>query len=194
MTDRRSGTDRSYYISHEMIEDRMVARPTAECAECGAVDYLGGNPHLPPEIVVKKFAQKGWDITLHGRKSHCPKCAGKSKLNKGKASKVTTKKDPVAKPKNGGASPNPKIMRHLHQLLEEHFDEEQGDYQEGWSDREIAKRTDLSEEFVRRTRQEAYGDLKTPSELSRALSDCLEMQSMVEGLVKEVRTVIHKYR
>lgn len=55
--------------------------------------------------------------------------------------------------------PNPKIMRKVHELLGDYFDENAGKYRSGYSDDKVAKEANCSIVFVQRQREEAYGKL-----------------------------------
>lgn len=56
---------------------RIVRRARAYCG-CGARGEVPINNSLPPETIVKKFAERGWVRTGHARLC-CPRCAGRER-------------------------------------------------------------------------------------------------------------------
>jgi len=66
-----------------------------------------------------------------------------------------------------------KLSRKVIGLLEAHFGEESGLYESGWDDARIARETCASEEFVSRTRSEAFRDLAEPPEITRFREDLI---------------------
>jgi hypothetical protein len=54
---------------------RRVA--VVHCHDCGAVATLGikhAQTLLPPDVVAKKFAQRGWDLGTNSHRDLCPVC------------------------------------------------------------------------------------------------------------------------
>ena len=69
-------------------------------------------------------------------------------------------------------------LRKLFTLLEEKFDVASGQYAQDYSDERIAKETGISTEAVKSYRSSAFGKLRPPSELSKAVQDLADLESL----------------
>ena len=111
---------------------RTVARVT--CRKCGVSSSLGlSSPGglLPPNIITKKFEQKGWEIGANAQWDLCQSCANKEK--KMPVLNVVTPIKPVSTPSE---TPPREMSRDDRRVIfakldEVYLDEKRG-YDSGW--------------------------------------------------------------
>lgn len=158
--------------------------------ECSLCTGFGNTTYArlpPPEIIDKKFSQRGWRLDP----PICPTCLTAEKRAKTEA-KTTTKEQKVmlnvVKP-NGTLSDNPalkavsvdthKATAKMHQLLNLHFDIDEGRFSDGWDDERIAKDSGLSPTHVAEVRVVAYGELKEPGEITALRNDIKALNELI---------------
>lgn len=163
------------------------------CSECGAVGNVNFTNLPPPEMLDKKFLQKGWELDPNV----CPDCVVKRKKAKAAAKKeqaTMTTKTP------GALSDNPvlkavsadthKATAKMHQLLSLHFDPEEGHFAEGWDDERVSKESGISLTHVTEVRNIAYGELKEPEEITALRRDIKSLNDLIgETLVTAQKEV-----
>lgn len=187
-----------------------------KCSTCTEVGRLHLRALLPPEIIDKKFKQKGWSLDPH----ICPDCARKVKVGKlAKAAAVlvstevptieavepepeiqtTNEEQPVTmledSPTLRSVSANThKAAAMMHKLLNHHFDGDVGQYESGWNDERIAQETSLSVNHVAEIRALAYGDIKEPEavtalrgQLSKLETDITEMMAVAQREINDLK-------
>jgi hypothetical protein len=135
----------------------------------------------PPELMDKKFVQKGWELDPNV----CPDCVIKRKLAKAATKKEQQTMNTNTKP-NGALADNPvlkavsvdthKAQAKMHQLLTMHFDTDEGAYEDGWNDERISKESGISVTHVGEVRAIAYGDIKEPQEISKLRADIAKVE------------------
>lgn len=151
------------------------------CAEVGAVNFTS---LPPPEMLDKKFVQKGWELDPNV----CPTCVVKRKKAKAAAKKEQQKMTTSAKPA-GTLSDNPvlkavsadthKATAKMHQLLSVHFDADEGRFSEGWNDERISKESGIALTHVAEVRNIAYGELREPEEITALRKDIKSLNELV---------------
>lgn len=166
----------------------------AICTECGEVGSVNFTNLPPPELLDKKFIQKGWELDPNV----CPACVIKRKTAKSLAKKeqkiVTTTKP------NGTLADNPvlktvsadthRATAKMHQLLSLHFDVDEGAYAADWNDERISKESGISITHVTEVRNIAYGELKEPEEISLLRKDIKSLNDLIgETLVTAQKEV-----
>lgn len=165
------------------------------CSECGEVGNVNFTSLPPPEMLDKKFAQKGWELDPNV----CPTCVIKRKKAKAAAKKEQVKMNTATKTA-GTLSDNPvlktvsadthKATAKMHQLLSIHFDADEGLFAEGWNDERIAKETGLAATYVSEVRVIAYGDIKEPEEITALRADIKSLNELIsETLVTAQKEV-----
>lgn len=178
-TDPRSGTRSA----------RMI------CSGCGEVGSVNITSLPPPEMMDKKFVQKGWELDPNV----CPTCVVKRKKAKAVAKKEQTKMNTATKT-TGTLSDNPvlkavsadthKATAKMHQLLSIHFDADEGRFSEGWNDERISKESGISVVHVTEVRNIAYGELKEPEEITALRNEIKSLNELIsETLVTAQREV-----
>ena len=170
---------------------RTATLTCSKCPEIGHIIMTGSL--LPPELLDKKFGQKGWGVDPHV----CPTCVANTKAEK--AAKRQTKKEQTTMNVTKMAD-NPvlkavsvdthKATAKMHRLLTEYFDTEEGVFSEGWNDDRIAKESGMSASHVTEVRSLAYGELKEPDELVELKRDIKALNDLItETLVTAQKEV-----
>lgn len=167
----------------------------------------------PPEVIDKKFLQRGWKLDP----VVCPTCQDKARAAKSeakmeiKAAKVEietntntnntdTHVEEHTEMQNNGFNESTalkqvsidvhKATAKMHQLLVLNFDPDNGRYVDGWDDARIAKESNLSVAHVADVRGIAYGDLKEPDELTALRNDIKALNELItETLVAAQKEV-----
>lgn len=153
----------------------------AKCCNCGAAETLGGNAiGLPLDVAVKRFEQKGWDMSGGKReRDTCPKCV-EERDRAGKpivlgtvhpapqrvvepAALVPQMPTPVvADPPEPMARDDRRII--FAKLNDVYVDERVG-YSNGWSDQRVAEDLNVPRGWVKGVREENFGPEATSEEL-----------------------------
>ena len=154
------------------------------CSECGEVGTVNFTSLPPPEMLDKKFVQKGWELDPNV----CPTCVIKRKQAKAAAKKEQVKMNAASKP-NGTLSDNPvlkavsadthKATAKMHQMLSLHFDADEGKYAEGWDDERISKESGISVVHVSEVRNIAYGEIKEPEEITLLRKEIKSLNELI---------------
>ena len=154
------------------------------CAECGEVGSVNFTSLPPPEMLDKKFVQKGWETDPNV----CPTCVIKRKSAKAAAKKEQIKMTTNAKP-TGTLSDNPvlktisadthKATAKMHQLLSLHFDAEEGRFSDEWNDERVSKESGISITHVTEVRNIAYGEIKEPEEITKLRNDIKALNELI---------------
>lgn len=163
-------------LQFDMRTSVRTARMT--CSECDTTGSVRLVSLLPPEVIDKKFVQKGWELDPNV----CPNCVGK-KVKAKKEQKMATAKpngalaeDPVLKAVSANTH---KAQAKMHQLLCTYFDEEEGTFSPGWNDERIAKESGMALTHVIDVREQGYGPLKEPEEVTKLKSDIKALNDLV---------------
>lgn len=153
------------------------------CGECGEEGSVNFTNLPPPEMLDKKFVQKGWELDPNV----CPTCVIKRKKAKAAAKKEQQKMNTTKT--NSTLSDNPvlkavsadthKATAKMHQLLSLHFDADDGRFAEGWDDERISKESGISVTHVTEVRNIAYGELKEPEEITLLRKDIKSLNDLI---------------
>lgn len=151
------------------------------CKECDFVGSMTVKVLPPPELMDKKFTQKGWELDPNV----CPNCVIKKKLAKAATKKEQQDMNMNAKP-NGALAEHPvlkavsadthRATAKMHQLLTMHFDPDKGAYEDSWSDERVSKESGISVTHVGEVRAIAYGDIKEPQEITKLRADIAKVE------------------
>lgn len=166
------------------------------CSECGEVGCVNITSLPPPEMLDKKFVQKGWELDPNV----CPTCVIKRKKAKAAAKKEQQKMTTTNTKPNGTLSDNPtlkavsadahKATAKMHQLLSLHFDTDTGTFADGWNDERISKESGISLTHITEVRNIAYGELKEPEEITLLRKDINALNELIgETLVTAQKEV-----
>ena len=161
------------------------------CAYCPAAVEVWTNSIFPEDAIAKRFQRKGWPVKLTTRRPACPEC-----VIKFKARNARKEIDMAAPKQKMDILPNPKLQRQIFGLLEDHFDDNRGQYDSGWSDSKVAEETGASEAVVSKIRLEAFGEIRLDPALARLQSDLDAHSQLVDELRKEgeeLRTRVERH-
>ena len=173
---------------------RQARMMCSHCDKSGAVNIT---KLLPPDIIDKKFSQKGWKIDPHV----CPTCVAKEKKARAVTKKERQQMSNVTPAKSNGTMANNPVLKavsgdahkataKMHQLLVLNFDADEGRYAEGWDDERVAKESGLSLTHVTEVRNIAYGELKEPEEIAALRKDIKALNDLIgETLVTAQKEV-----
>lgn len=157
---------------------------------CQPIASIGGGKNLPPDVIERKIIQKGW--THRGDRWYCPHCSKGSKAMK--AEQIATEAEIKAISDRMDA----KVMRRTISAIEDVFDEVRMLYAGAESDATVAKRLDMSPEFVAKVRREAFGELAEDPELAKVRGELLVLKediSRAEGkLLDKVAAILDPIR
>lgn len=183
-----------------------VARIT--CSQCKENSNTTYTRLPPPEVIDKKFLQRGWELDP----AVCPQCQSKARAAKAEAkaeaktakietnTQNTTHVQEQTKMQNNDFANSAalkqvsmdvhKATAKMHQLLVLHFDPDNGSYAEGWNDERIAKESSLAVAHVADVRSIAYGDIKEPEEITALRRDIKALNELItETLVAAQKEV-----
>lgn len=144
---------------------RVVAKLRCSADDCDNTDTVKHRAVIPPEVLDKRFLQKGWKLDP----ALCPACVQRPKEER-MASEATTVSA-------AAGLAQAKVFK----LLSQHFSEETGRYSNGYSDDKIAKETGCALVFVQQCRAQCFGDLKEDPAIAELRNDI----GALEGLIAE---------
>ena len=199
-------------VTNDDAPDRHKKLWRITCTKCGHNEDHGWGPRTPPDQMVKNMKNKGWECG--GKKPiTCPDCikAEKEAKRQEREAKPKKEKKPMATVQTAetarqAPAPNPKIARKVYALLEEFFEEANGQYTHDYTDERVAAEVGTSTHVVQTLRREAYGELKEDPRirqlrtkilnmeetLSNALSDISRMEKNLVDLKKELNSLPKK--
>lgn len=157
-------------VSRFMRKDAPENRAySIRCRECGEKEQLlPSNPSgtLPPEMVSKKFTQRGWRVGSTPRKDLCPDCQKRPKVECEEVRVAKVDKNLRAEiidlhPKK--EEPVKTLDRETRRIilakLNEVYGDERSGYHQGWSDERVARDLGIQGSWVTDLRYENFGDL-----------------------------------
>ncbi len=141
--------------------------------DCGASDSIRARGNTPTEVIGQRFRQRGWQVDAPGKKAACRECQMKKTAN--------------------GAAPTSAAQISMVasvRLLDEHFDKENGRYEQGWSDASIAKQVGLAETAIASLRETAYGPLAVDPEIAKIEHEVSKVSQRVDQSQRELGGLI----
>lgn len=189
---------RGFESSTVLRGDKWVVVSQLRCRHCGALDSVGtGSGHaFPPEVVMKKMAQRGWTVGANPSRDVCPDCQKKEKPVVLKVVEQTAEPPKAEPPRQMGRDDR----RIIFAKLEDTYVDEKVGYSSGWSDQKVASDLGVPRAWVVGIREEMFGSLGTNPEMEEFLrqADAIlaesrdvlrkaeEVRDAVLGMVKEV--------
>lgn len=165
----------------EILSSKNGVSARMECACCGGHDQWGLNKLPPPDIVLKHFTQKGWNLR---KRPICPECQAKKRIKPVSVSpiKVANQAEPSDAAK--------KAKRLIYQALEDYYDDSKKAYRPGHSDETIAKEVGAAVEFVKSIRETDFGPLAAPTEVQAMLEKISGAETTVATLRREFDAMV----
>ncbi len=133
-----------------------------KCTQCGSEDHWSAANMVGPQTALPKIIQLGWGV---GRKLLCPMCVRKFR-HKPKVNvmgNTPQSKDTADVKAFDDAKRNKRLVI---LALEDYYDEHRKQYRPDKSDAVIAAELNLSVKFIASVREEFYGKLAEPEEIS----------------------------
>jgi len=143
-----------FRMTTDLLEGRYARYQSATCRECG---YEGifldtTKKGAPPEMVKKKFQQKGWEMGQRSTDDECPKCVGKKREMSPAQKRAAFCRINSIKPRPDNATPKEKPMKaeqprqptqadktRIRRELMDYYDEALGLYLDDFSDRKLGE-------------------------------------------------------
>lgn len=178
------------------MSGQSVAVRVIRCSEtgCGFEGEIIDPKHLPPNVIAKKFQQRGWSVGANDRHDICPSCvkrrteerrARKNRHQEPSATAITT--EPPAMPPAYNQPPKPiepiepgtpnapaEMSRDDRRIIfaklnDVYLDEERG-YQAPWTDTAIAASLNCPQAWVAEVREQNFGPASDNSEVRDILA------------------------
>lgn len=180
----------------------------ATCSACGSRDYVGKSHdmRLPSTVIAAKFTEKGWSLGPTAKKNRCPRCRhpnatlmGTTIVGEGFEVPLITTEIPSEPPATKETetmavlpSQKPRQLtgaetRQVSALLEEHFDEKNGKYDEKWDDQVIADKVNVPRASVANLRIEGWGQIRAFPDVEALKSEAIELRSMLNDFDHRIR-------
>ena len=149
----------------------QVAR--IECVQCGSRCEWQYPTRMPPEGIKKYFNAHGWSLR---NRTTCPDCMKSKKERKQMATVTPINPDPTPSFDAKAA------RREAHDLIAITFDISAGQYKDDYSDQRIAIETGVAVDWVKQRREDDFGPLKEPGELSVMRKELAEVEAVVAAI------------
>lgn len=158
-----------------------------QCSKCPEPVPFTTNKMLPVEPMAKKIKQAGWMM----KPCLCPSCADMSAPpceEEPRMAEPTPQSPPDRSAQARAAS------RAVLQWLDQSFDETNGRYRPGFSDKTISDETGSSEQWVKQIREQFYGPLKPPSEFDQLVQEVGELKAGADRLEQDAKAAAEVIR
>jgi uncharacterized protein YdaU (DUF1376 family) len=142
-----------------------------ECDQCSRQDDKVVKPNLPEVAISRFFRSAGWEVDNKCQRAVCPKCQEKAKVTDISAAAL-------------------KRQRQMFVLLDEHFDVDDGAFEQGWSDARVAKETGLAENVVIQAREAAYGPIKVNPAFVSAGREVAELKTKLAKDLADIQGLL----
>ena len=189
--------DNRFRMVSDLVEGTYQRFQTARCGACQWEDRLRDTTRngAPPEMVKRKFQQRGWEMGQRPTDDECPKCVTKRKAlspSQKRAAWCAINNVPRAKEKKPVMAietprqPSIDDKRRIREALFDHYLEEKGCYAKAHSDKSVAAGLNVPSAWVTATR-EALGFGPDASEAAGAFtSEVLSIRSELRALQDDV--------
>ena len=199
MTVGTRGQGRGYTLAN--YQDGGVFKRVVRftCVDCGAThDINKVTDTVNPEALAKQVRRLGWEADAW-REQDC-RCPMHTKAGRRAANDTDSElKKLEAKMEVVGApivaimkEPTQEQRREIRKLLEEHFDEVAGCYQERWSDETIASRVGIPMVVVQRIRDTSYGPIRVTPEMLQLRKEAAELKAEVDAIGAEIERLMDR--
>jgi len=192
----------TFKLTSEMHGGRYRPICSVSCARCERVDSFGWHAGYEPVLLSRRMRSKGWDFDpYHAKHCVCPDCKRKGRytmpepapipvaaaaaladapLPNGPPSPAPPKpagdKSETPSPGRGARALTPDEKSRIRRLLDEHFDEELGNYLDGYSDQRIGREVDVPWSAVTHIRELAYGPIREDQRITQLRNELLTIK------------------
>jgi len=180
---------RSFIRSSNIVDGKTSSGYLIKCQKCSNSDVISNSTRsgsLPPEVIEKKFAQKGWRVGHRVRDDQCPACIAKELKVKKRPPKPTEEAPPPAleikmEIDTVKAEAPPEITKEDRRIIfgeiDSHYIDEMRGYDSEWNDARIAESLKVPLAWVRQIREDNFGP---------------EMGESVKKDIEEAKVIIAK--
>lgn len=190
-----------YGFRRMMIEGRRRTDFEMACATCGFVETLHMDPFTPPEIIVKKFRERGW--TVSGKRSAaavCWWCAnGKDRTTMqrdqkagGKGRDEDRSQDQGAARADMPAGPNVAQLKRIADHLRGCFDAQGGHYLDNATDQTVADALNVPWSWVRSAREVMGLVIRIDPEVKALRAELAALAEMITNLHGRLEAIERK--
>jgi hypothetical protein len=199
--------DRKFDKHFAVIDNKQIGMRKLCCVEpgCGQQGELIDRTRdgLPPDVIERKFKQKGWTVGYDSTGDLCPSCtATKQAQRRTKRLKPIIVNEAAAEPAvlpqeatvqhNGAEQPlkiSPSDWRIIHAKLEEVYDDPDRGYKPPWTDASVARDlgSHLPVEWIAEVRERAFGPAKDNEEIRDMLARVKDATEKAKGLIEEAK-------
>ncbi|MCW2242214.1 hypothetical protein [Azospirillum canadense] len=174
-----------------MVDAKPITYRRATCTASGAHEDLRFPSDAAPEMVIKAFEQKGWEIS---QRTKCPACAKPKRASRAEShpeqNVVTLRQEPenmkqntAQKPAEAVREPTLDEAAAIVKKLDECF--EDGRYLDGGSDRKVGETLGLPWALVAKVREKFRGPIKEDPAVVSLRADIDRVEATVKELLKE---------
>lgn len=172
----RTKADWEENVHHEIPSATVHANGVAATCGCGEIiEVKFARGRLPPVPIRKKILNAGWRLTT--KAAICPQCQRKDDP----MPEVTA----IPLPSVAQSPDARKVHRAVMGWLEQAYDEIKRTYQPGFSDKSIADETGAAVEYVAKCREDYFGPIAVPSELTKLRAEIADTTRMIESEAKD---------
>lgn len=178
------------FTQKDMPANRVYSIRCSDCGVRGEIAPTNAAGCLPPEMVTKKFNQRGWKVGTTPRKDVCPECRKRDSMRIAKVDKnlraeiidLHPKKEEPVEPKKTISREDRRII--LAKLNEVYQDEKTG-YRPGWNDDKVAVDLGVFTKWVADLRAENFGDLPVSAIDQGFLDEARQVLEQIQQVGRE---------
>jgi hypothetical protein len=186
------------YGFRKIQDGQGKVRFVVTCTDCGREGSVFHAALRDERQLLAHFAKHGW-MFVRREAQYCSTQCSRSAKEKQRIAREQRREDEMKHPLPPPApvpapaparepvasiGPDPKILRRVITLLNDHFDSEKRVYESGWSDERIAKEAAAALDFVLKYRVGAYGELAEDPEIGKLRDDLKAMDDLFTGQLK----------
>jgi hypothetical protein len=168
-----------------------------KCTECGTEKSVFNASVNDSNWLVNHFTKHGWvfdrKVAQYCSTTHAREAKERQRQLR-KEEEMKHEPTPPPAPVQGVESvsvvppigPDPKIVRQVITLLNDHFNSTKRLYEPGWDDARVAKESQASLEFVTKYRREGYGELAEDPQIAQFRADLKAMGELYHQSLKSL--------
>ncbi len=200
---------RPFVVVNRMRDGRPLPAVRFVCASCEAkLEFAVGGQAINPEAVVKKAADRGWEVKPRSERATCPRCVAERRerakgdsptpppahaapvrfsIPVGHSEKVIPMQSKPSTPT--AVTPRPLTdgeRLKIRTLLDSHFDDAKGRYLDGYSDQRIAAEVNVPRIHVETIREAGWGPIRVDPEVAAITEELRKAREEVEALSQRI--------
>jgi hypothetical protein len=165
------------------------------CATCGFMEPLHMDPYTPPEIIVKKFREKGW--TVSGKRNGAAVCWWCANGKERGVKRDAKEQDPVSSSPADTkaempAGPTIAQLKRIADHVRGCFDAQGGHYIDNSTDHTIADALNVPWSWVRSAREVMGFVIKVDPEVKALRAELAALAEMITNLANRLEQIERK--